>query len=81
MDEQLAEFAAPPMTVEDRAKWDAEDCGRLVRIMREERGLTRAQLAELAGVPHLDVVQFEAGAMLRVEPLSTTLTRALGHSS
>ncbi|WP_218951874.1 helix-turn-helix domain-containing protein [Amycolatopsis anabasis] len=77
--ERLSEFRAPRMTKLERARWDADDSGRLVRMLREERGLTRSQLAEAAGVPHVEVVRFEAGATIPSEPMLIRLTRALGY--
>ncbi|GAA1021559.1 MULTISPECIES: helix-turn-helix domain-containing protein [Amycolatopsis] len=66
---------------QERARWDAEDSGLVVRLIREERGWTRSQLADVAGVSHVDVVQFEAGAVVPAQPMLVRLTRAMGFHS
>ena len=67
--------------VTDEARHEAEDCGRLVEIVRAEEGLTRAQLASAAGVPEEDVDRFESGRLSPVEPMLSTLLRAMGRTS
>jgi ribosome-binding protein aMBF1 (putative translation factor) len=66
-------------TEKDRQK--AEDCGRLVEIVRHEEGLTRAQLASAADVSEEDVDRFESGRTFPVEPMLSTLLRAMGRTS
>lgn len=68
-----------PATEKDRH--EAEDCGRLVEIVRNEAGLTRAELASAAGVTEEDVTRFEAGRTSPVEPIFTSLLRAMGRTS
>jgi ribosome-binding protein aMBF1 (putative translation factor) len=68
-----------PATEKDR--FEAEDCGRLVEIVRNEEGLTRAQLASAAGVPEEDVDRFESGRLTPVEPMLSTLLRAMGRTT
>ncbi len=65
----------------EQVLWDAEDSGRVVRLIREERGWSRSQLAEAAGVSHGDVTQFEAGAVAPSQPMLVRLTRAMGFHS
>ncbi|MBB4906798.1 helix-turn-helix domain-containing protein [Actinophytocola algeriensis] len=65
----------------DKARQEAEDCGRLVEIVRNEEGLTRAQLASAADVPEEDVTLFESGRVSPVEPMLTTLLRAMGRTA
>ena len=68
-----------PVTEKDRH--EAEDCGRLVELVRNEEGLTRAQLASAAGVAEEDVDRFETGRVTPVEPMLSTLLRAMGRTS
>ena len=68
-----------PATEKDRQ--DAEDCGRLVEIVRHEEGLTRAQLASAADVTEEEVDRFETGRISPVEPMLSTLLRAMGRTS
>lgn len=65
----------------DQARFDAEDCGRLVGLTRAEQSWTRAQLAEAAGVTEHDVDRFESGLTTPVEPMLSTLLRAMGRTS
>jgi ribosome-binding protein aMBF1 (putative translation factor) len=67
-------FRAVDQTEDDRARADAEDSGRLVQLMREERGWSRNQLALRAGTNHADVALFEMG---RTVPAHTMLVRYL----
>lgn len=69
------------ITDDERGRLDAEDCGRLVEISRGEKGWTRAQLAEAAGVPETDVAAFESGRTSPVEPMLSRFMRAMGHIS
>ncbi|GAB3438454.1 helix-turn-helix domain-containing protein [Actinophytocola sediminis] len=66
------------MSTNDRH--EAEDCGRLVKIARDERGWTRQQLAMAAGVTEADIADFESGRVSPVEPLLSQYLRATGHS-
>jgi transcriptional regulator with XRE-family HTH domain len=68
-----------PSTERDRQ--EAEDCGRLVEMVRHEEGLTRAQLASTAGVEEEEVDRFETGRTSPVEPMLSTLLRAMGRTS
>ncbi len=66
----------------EQARYDAEDCGRLVAITRQEqKSWTRTQLAEAAGVSELDVARFEAGDVYPVEPMFGKFLRAMGVSA
>jgi len=65
----------------DQARIDAEDCGRLVEITRTETGWSRTQLASAAGVTEHDVDRFESGLTTPVEPMLSTLLRAMGRTS
>ena len=67
-------FRAVDQTEADRACADAEDSGRLVQLMREERGWSRSALALRAGTTHADVALFEMG---RTVPAHTMLVRYL----
>ncbi len=67
--------------VDEKARFEAEDCGRLVELVRNEEGLTRAQLASAAGVSEEDVDRFEAGRISPVEPMLTTLLRAMDRTA
>lgn len=69
------------MTEADKARFEAEDCGRLVEFTRAEQGWTRSQLAEAAGVTEIDVAQFESGRTTPVEPMLTRYLRAMGRTS
>ncbi len=65
----------------DKARHEAEDCGRLVEIVRMEEGWSRPRLAEAAGVTEADVENFEAGRVSPVEPMFTAYLRAMGRTS
>lgn len=64
-----------------QAQCDAEDCGRLVAMCRAEKGWTRSQLADAAGVTEFDVVQCETGRTIPVKPVMTRFLRAMGHAA
>ncbi len=64
----------------ERARNEAEDCGRLVAITRQELGWTRAQLASAADLPEADVAVFEEGRMYPVNPVMEHLLRAMGRT-
>lgn len=72
-------FRAVDVSEAQRARWDAEDSGRLVRIMREERGWTRTRLAELAGTTHADLARFEAGGTVPAQPMLVRYVNAMGY--
>lgn len=74
-------FEQPQTTASDQARFDAEDCGRLVEFTRAEQGWTRTQLASAAGVTEHDVDRFESGLTSPVEPMLSTLLRAMGRTS
>lgn len=63
---------------DEKARFEAEDCGRLIEMTRLEMGWTRTQLAEAAGVTEMDVAQFESGRISPVEPMLSNYLRALG---
>ena len=65
----------------DEARYEAEDCGRLVELVRAEEGWDRARLATAAGVPETAVADFEAGRVYPAEPMLSTLLRAMGRTS
>lgn len=65
----------------DRARQEAEDCGRLIEISRGEEGWTRARLAEAANVSETEVENFELGRVSPIEPLFTNFLRAMGRTS
>lgn len=62
----------------ERARNEAEDCGRLVAITRQELGWTRAQLASAASLPENEVAVFEEGRTYPVNPVMEHLLRAMG---
>lgn len=74
-------FDRARVTEADQSRYDAEDCGRLVEVCRNEKGWTRPQLAEAAGVTEIDVAQFESGRTTPVEPMLSRFLRAMGHVS
>ena len=45
----------------DKARHEAEDCGRLVEIVRAEEGWDRTRLATAAGITETEVADFESG--------------------
>lgn len=63
---------------DEKARHEAEDCGRLIEVTRLEMGWTRARLAEAAGVTEIDVAQFESGRISPIEPAFSQYLRALG---
>lgn len=63
---------------DEKARFEAEDCGRLIEVTRLEMGWTRARLAEAAGVTEIDVAQFESGRISPIEPAFSQYLRALG---
>ncbi|MFC4854813.1 helix-turn-helix domain-containing protein [Actinophytocola glycyrrhizae] len=65
----------------DKARFEAADCGRLVAIVRAEEGWDHARLAGAAGVTETAVADFEAGNTSPVEPMLSTLLRAMGRTS
>lgn len=65
----------------DKAREEAEDCGRLIEIVRGEEGWTRTQLADAANVSEADVENFEQGRVSPIEPLFTNFLRAMGRTS
>jgi ribosome-binding protein aMBF1 (putative translation factor) len=69
------------VTDADKARFEAEDCGRLVEMCRSEKGWTRSRLAEAAGGTEIDVAQFEAGRTTPVEPALSRYLKAMGHVS
>lgn len=73
-------FGQTEVTEADKARFEAEDCGRLVETCRTEKGWTRARLAEATGVTEIDVAQFETGRISPVEPMLHTYLRAMGHA-
>jgi transcriptional regulator with XRE-family HTH domain len=72
-------FRAVDVTEAHYARWDAEDSGRLVQLMREERGLTRTRLAKLAGTSHAELASFEMGMTVPAQPLLIRYLNALGY--
>ena len=72
-------FRAVDVTEAQRARWDAEDSGRLVQNMREERGWTRTRLARLAGTSHAELASFEMGLTVPAQPLLIRYLNALGY--
>lgn len=74
-------FDQAKVTDAEKARFEAEDCGRLVEMTRVEMGWTRARLAEAAGVSEMDVAQFESGRIFPVEPMMSNYLRALGRVS
>jgi transcriptional regulator with XRE-family HTH domain len=75
----MAWFRAVGVTEAERARWDAEDSGRLIQLMREERNLTRTRLAQLAGTSHAEVARFEMGRTVPSQPLLVRYLDAMGY--
>lgn len=73
-------FRAVDVTEEALARWDAEDSGHMVQLMREERGWTRTRLAQLAGTSHAELAHFEMGRTVPAHPLLIRYLQALGHT-
>lgn len=72
-------FRAVDVTEAERARWDAEDSGRLVQTIREQQGLTRTRLAKLAGTSHAELASFETGRTVPAHPLLVRYLKALGY--
>ncbi|GAB1511935.1 hypothetical protein JCM33774_39770 [Actinophytocola sp. KF-1] len=72
-------FRAVDVTEAQTARWDAEDSGRLVQLMREERGWTRTRLAKLAGTSHAELASFEMGRTVPAQPMLIRYLNALGY--
>lgn len=62
----------------EHARHEAEDCGRLVSITRQELGWTRARLAAAADMTETAVAHFEDGRTFPVQPAMEDLLRAMG---
>jgi transcriptional regulator with XRE-family HTH domain len=75
----MAWFRAVDVTEAERARWDAEDSGRLIQLMREEQNLTRTRLAQLAGTSHAEVARFEMGRTVPSQPMLVRYLNALGY--
>jgi transcriptional regulator with XRE-family HTH domain len=75
----MAWFRAVDVTEAERARWDAEDSGRLIQLMREEQNLTRTRLARLAGTSHAEVARFEMGRTVPSQPMLVRYLNALGY--
>ena len=75
----MAWFRAVDVTEADLARWDAEDSGRMVQLLREERGWTRTRLAQLAGTSHAELTRFETGRTVPAQPLLVRYLRAMGY--
>jgi ribosome-binding protein aMBF1 (putative translation factor) len=72
-------FNAVDVTEAQRARWDAEDSGRLVQSMREDLGWTRTRLAKLAGTSHAELASFEMGRTVPAQPLLVRYLNAMGY--
>jgi transcriptional regulator with XRE-family HTH domain len=72
-------FSAVDVTEADHARWDAEDSGRLVQLMREERGWTRSYLARLAGTSHSELARFEMGRTVPAHQYLIRYLQAMGY--
>jgi transcriptional regulator with XRE-family HTH domain len=75
----MAWFRAVDVTEAVLAVWDAEESGRLVQTMREERGWTRSRLAQLAGTSHAELARFESGRTVPAHPLLIRYLQAMGY--
>ncbi|WP_407777102.1 helix-turn-helix transcriptional regulator [Actinophytocola sp.] len=75
----MAWFRAVDVTEAVLARWDAEESGRLVQTMREERGWTRSHLAQQAGTSHAELARFEMGRTVPAHPLLIRYLQALGY--
>jgi transcriptional regulator with XRE-family HTH domain len=51
-----------------------------LRVLREERGLTHKEAAELANVSHLTLIRLESGKRPPYMPTVTKIARAYGVS-
>lgn len=76
----MAWFRALDVTEATLSRWDAEDSGRLVQLMREERGWTRTQLAQRAGTSHAELARFEMGRTIPAHSLLIRYLQALGYT-
>lgn len=74
-------FRAVDVTEADHARWDAEDSGRLIQTMREDRGWTRTQLAQRAGTSHAELTHFEAGHTIPSQPMLIRYLKAMGYNN
>jgi transcriptional regulator with XRE-family HTH domain len=74
-------FRAVDVTEAALARWDAEDSGRLVQLMREQQGLTRTTLAQRAGTSHAELAHFEMGKTIPAHPLLIRYLEALGYEA
>lgn len=72
-------FRAVDLTEAQFARWDAEDSGRLIQFMREDRNLTRTRLAQMAGTSHAELALFEMGRTIPAQPLLIRYLEALGY--
>lgn len=72
-------FRAVDVTEAQRARWDAEDSGRLVQGMREDLGWTRTRLAKLAGTSHAELAGFEMGRTVPAQPMLVRYLNAMGY--
>ena len=67
------------------ARWtggDAESMGRAfgraVKFFREQRGMTRLQLAKKSGLPLRTILAIERGRVFDISPMMPNLTKGLG---
>jgi len=74
-------FRAVDVTEADHARWDAEDSGRLVQQLREERGWTRTHLATLANTSHSELARFEMGRTIPAHHYLIRYLSALGYEA
>lgn len=58
--------------------YNAEGLGRALRQLREDAGLTQAELAEAAGIPRLYVVKLESGEVTEQVVRLVALLKLLG---
>lgn len=72
-------FRAVDVTEAQLARWDAQDSGRLIQVLREERGWTRTRLAQLAGTSHAELARFEMGRMVPAHTLLVRYLQAMGY--
>jgi len=74
----MAWFRAVAVTEAQLARWDAEDSGRLVQLLREQRGWTRTRLAQEAGTSHAELARFETGRTIPAHTLLVRYLQAMG---
>lgn len=72
-------FRAVDVTEAQYARWDAEDSGRMVQSMREDRGWTRTHLAKRAGTSHAELASFEMGRTVPAQPMLVRYLNAMGY--